>query len=907
MTTDFVAFDSETCGLFGPIALFQYGEGFDGPITLYSPMKKPIEETIDLYKWLSTKRILGFNLAFDVFKVQQQLTTLMLLAKRVGKHELPINHIDAYALCEPEARDGPCWKPLGAMDLMLHARKGPWQNLMARDPIIVRRVPRGIAPLVMRELEARINLPDIFFAKRKPKPGEAPGKWRLKDIKTAEGVNPDFVNIELDFNPSSALKALATHELNLDPAKTLLYAQVEVDRRFLPEEQGVAPFALSVGRPGRWNGAWPDVIEIHSNHWEYNQLAREYATKDIVYPRALYDKWGRPPFDDNDSILACLAGSTRWKGFSVNLPGLGKLKATAQKKMKLAPRSPSEVVTYLKEKLDPIEQVVLQDKWTGSLTTKKIVLEEIRKLKSCQLCLDNIEHESPKDCVLKQHQAAERANLVLGSRQGKKEEEIYEKLELAKRFHVSVNVIGARSSRQSGGQVTEGKKIKKSGGLNPQGIQKKKAVREQFPLAFTDDIMKQLSENMHAEYKDYWDPLVEQYAKVGRSLSQRGIHIQEWAELGYPIQGEKLVGGDFDKFEVCIADAYYLDPQLRVDLTAVEPPCERELCKYSNPKCATCKCDHHSDKPCDTKGCGCVESIKVYVPRCSACTGKPSKPGSVKIHAIIGALAYVGRTYWEIRATDGKDLDELKVLFPDWPVEHWVDLYTRAKSAFFALIYFGNEDTLASRLGIPKEDGLRVFNLIMERYPVMSQKRLAFYESFCPVRQPDGGQVFWVDPDDYGESMNGFKRFVTLENKIIRALYDLAEDVPPEWYEIKARVIRRKDGRAQSVAGAVKSALYGAAFGLQEANKRAMGNHVIQSTGAIMTKELQSRIWRFQPSGISPWIVRPMNVHDELPTAIHPDLEEKVAKTQFDYLAEGRNLIPLLAMKWKPLGTWGGK
>lgn len=882
---DFACIDSETCGLFGPIVLFQWGEGFDGPINLHSPFKREIAETLDLLEWLTTKRILGFNLAFDWFKVQQAWTTLKLLAKRVGKHELPINHIDAYALCEPEARDGPCLKPLGAFDLMLHARKGPWQSLMNRDPIVVRRVPITIARLVADELEAKIKLPDIFFAKRKQKKIDPfnpnpRAKWRIKRIKTADGENPDFVNIELEFSPSSALKALATHELQLDPEKTLVFKDVEVSRKFLPNEQSVAPYALSIGRPGKWNGAWPDVVEIHSNHWEHNVLAREYATKDIVYPRALYDKWGRPPFDDNDSVLACLAGSTRWKGFSVNIPGIGKLKRAAQEKMKLAPRAPSEVKEYIKEKLDPLEQVVLIDKHTGQMTTKRVVLEEIRKFKACQACLDNVDHA---ECKLIQHPAAERANLVLGSRQGKKEEEIYEKLELAQRFHVSVNVIGARSSRQSGGQNSEGKKIRKSGSLNPQGIQKKKAVREQFPLAFTEELMRQASEQMRGAYSDYWDHLSDKYIREHRALNNRGLHTDEWAELGYPILAEKLVGGDFDKFEVCIADAYYLDPQLRIDLTGAEPPCERGECKYTNFN----------------------KETKQYEPCCSRCTGKPAKSGSVKIHAIIGSLAYTGRTYWEVRATDGKDSDILRQLFQDWPVEHCVDLYTRAKSAFFALIYFGNEDTLASRLGIPKEDGLRVFNLIMERYPVMAAKRLEFYESFCPVRQPDGGQVFWVEPDDYGESMNGFKRFVNLENQILKALYDLAEDIPPEWRDVKVKVMRRE--RLQTVAGAVRSALYGAAFGLQGANMRAMGNHKIQSTGAIETKELQCRIWKFQPIGIHPWMVRPMNVHDELPTAVHPDYEDRVAKVQAAFIEERRSLIPLLNMKWKALGTWGGK
>lgn len=889
---DYVCIDSETCGLFGPIVLLQWGENDDGPIHLTSIMHEPITETLELIKWLCTKRILGFNLAFDWFKVQQSFTTLMLLGAKVGYNQAPLNHIDEYAMCEPAARDGPCLKPLGAMDLMLHARKGPWQNLMARDPIVVRRVPRVIAPLVLKELEARIQLPDIFFAKRKKRST----KWQVKDIKTADGVNRDFVNVILDFAPSSALKALATHELGLDPNQTLVFSDVEVDRKFLPKENGFAPFALSIGKPRFWNGAWPDVVKIHANHWKYNDLAREYAAKDIEYPRRLWHKWGRPAFDDDDSLLACLAGSTRWKGFAVDVKGLADLREQALEKMKLAPRSPSRVLELLTEVLSVEEQVVLKDSKTGSMTTKKVVLEEIRKLKSCKQCLDGTAHDA---CVLVEHEAAKRANDVLDSRKAKKEKEIYDKLILAGRFHVSVNVIGARSNRQSGGQVTEGKKIKKSGGLNPQGINKKKVVREKFPLAFAEAFL-----------------AAEKVQGTGsHGVPGHTTHLALWAELGFPVHPEKLVGGDFDKFEVCIADAYYTDPQLRIDLTGVEPPCERGECRYSNRVCDDCGHGPHDGKPSCEK-CPCAKFVPTFKPTCSKCTGTPSKAGSVKIHAIIGSMAYSPRSYWDVRATDGKDRDHsadkdgnripgLRELFPDWPLEHWVDLYTRAKSAFFALIYFGNEDTLANRLGIPKEDGKRVYDLIMDRYPVMSQKRLTFDDRFCPIRQPDGGQVFWTDPDDFVSSMVGFPRFFTTENECIKALYELAEDVPPEWRDIPIKVMRRD--KIQTLAGACRSALYGAGFGLQGANKRAAGNHVIQSTGASLTKELQARIWTCQPVGIHPWFVRPMNVHDELPTALTSDYEERVAKIQKDFIAEKRALVPLLNMKWKPMGTWAGK
>ena len=40
--------------------------------------------------------------------------------------------------------------------------------------------------------------------------------------------------------------------------------------------------------PGQWNGAWPEIINWHIEHWAYNDLARKYATDDVVYTRDLY-------------------------------------------------------------------------------------------------------------------------------------------------------------------------------------------------------------------------------------------------------------------------------------------------------------------------------------------------------------------------------------------------------------------------------------------------------------------------------------------------------------------------------------------------------------------------------------------------------------------------------------------
>lgn len=840
----FVTLDTESCGFTGPVTLIQWAEGLDGEVKLFSPERESIRDTLALVEFIISRPVLGFNLAHDVFKLCQTWTTLKVLGHRVGYDQKPIDHVDEHALCEPLAFDGPCLKPASALDLMLFARRGPWQALMARDPIIVRRVPVALAEHVRASLESKIKIPDIFFAKSKKRGGH---RWKIKPIKRPDGDDPDFVNIELKFNPSSGLKALATQELGLDPLETLVFSDVEVERAFLPKENKFAPFALSVGKPGEWNGAWPDVIKYHDSHWAYNPLARKYAALDVEYPRKLWTKWGCPEFGDRDSLLACKSGAMRWKGFAVNLKGIQAFKVPAVKKAASAPLDFRKIRPFVEEFLSPEERTILIDPKSGNVTTKKVVLEEVAKLKECTACLEGRDHAECKPFE-RTHRAALRARMCLDAKKAKKRVEVFDKLLSAMRFFVSTNVIGTRSSRQSGGTVSEGKAGRKSGSLNPQAINKDKKMRAQFPLAWTPGLAG-------------CQNLTEAFAL--------------WAELGFPVAPERLVGGDFDKFEVCIADSYYSDPQLHEDLIGIEPSCD-----YGE---------------CDGK--------------CSKCSGKPAKKGSIKIHAVVGTLVYPGRTYWEIRATDGKDREWLSQKFPKWPEEHWKDLYTRAKSAFFALIYFGNEHTLAERLGIPVEDGRVAYAQIMARYPVMAEKREEFFERFCALRQPDGigSRVFWVEPDETVSSMLGFERWFTWENKVIRALFELADDVPDEWRAIKIKV-RRRD-REQTAANAARSAILAAAFGLQSANMRAAGNHVIQSTGAELTKELEGEIWELQPCGIHSWRVRPMNVHDELPTAATStdDTTAIVADRQKKFVARRQSLIPLLAMKWKNMYNWSGK
>lgn len=81
---------------------------------------------------------------------------------------------------------------------------------------------------------------------------------------------------------------------------------------------------------------------------------------------------------------------------------------------------------------------------------------------------------------------------------------------------------------------------------------------------------------------------------------------------------------------------------------------------------------------------------------------------------------------------------------------------------------------------------------------------------------------------------------------------------------------------------------------------RAAANHVIQSTGAQITKELQCLIWmNFQPVGVSKWKVQPFNVHDEVVCVHVPELTDQIEEYVKEFIDAYKSKIPLIAMSWK--------
>lgn len=253
-------------------------------------------------------------------------------------------------------------------------------------------------------------------------------------------------------------------------------------------------------------------------------------------------------------------------------------------------------------------------------------------------------------------------------------------------------------------------------------------------------------------------------------------------------------------------------------------------------------------------------------------------------HLIFGSYLY-DKSYSEMEII--KETDE--------------DTYTRIKSSVFALLYGAQAHKLAQTAYIEEEKAEQAYKQFIKTYPQVGESRANIFKQFCSVQQPAGlgTQVVWHEPAEYIESLLGFRRYYTLENKVLKQLYNIAT-ASSFLQEYSTQECIRRD-RKQTVQNACRSAIYGAIFQLQAANMRSAANHVIQSTGAQLCKLLQLMLWNYQPKGIHEFRVQVMNVHDEVLVVHKSDIEPDIQ----GFLVKHRQTVPLLDINWKTnLNNW---
>ena len=238
------------------------------------------------------------------------------------------------------------------------------------------------------------------------------------------------------------------------------------------------------------------------------------------------------------------------------------------------------------------------------------------------------------------------------------------------------------------------------------------------------------------------------------------------------------------------------------------------------------------------------------------------------------------------------------------------DVYKKAKIVVYSLMYGSTIAGIANKLNLAVKTVQKAYDNFVKKYPGVAKTRKALAAKFTAISQPGGRgtEVFWQDPETYVESMFGFRRDFSIEFDIAKRLYDLAGDIPDEWKNVPGKSIRYGDEPKEHWRHAASGLFGAAANSIQGGIIRAALNHIIQSTGTHLMVDLQTKVWDLQPSGIHPFKLWLMSIHDELCVVSEPEYVDMVTQRVSDTLDSQCESVPLLAMEWMSNATsWAGK
>lgn len=451
-----IFFDTETLGLTGPIVTIQWAID-DGPVKIEHIWNEDVIRTQEIIRMFCSHK--GGICAFNLSYDWFHINKLYCML--IDENSFAPLNIDRLAEKEQYSyKQNLCLKPQKALDLFLVARRGKYQATMERKDVWIRNVPDSCVPDLQKALVRHTKIPHIYFARR---PYIHP-VWEI-----IESEQRGFCHLRLRFFASSALKAII-YDLKLDSSPDFDAAK-EIHR--------IAPVEDKSHRP--WGNGWQKVIHQHIDYWRNNSRAIKYATKDVEYLQQIYKVFGSPPANDVDSELAVCVACVHHRGFSIDLDANRRLLTKANN------------VVGRRELIAPekARQYIQREAGIPVKDTEKSTLRKMA------------------DAGIKA------AKKVIQARRADKVRILCDRLFDVKRFHPDFKVIGARTGRMSGGALERGK-----GSINPQGIQRSKAIRKVFKL------------------RDSMLP--------------------------------HLCGGDFAAFEVTIQDAVWDSPALRRDLKSGE-------------------------------------------------------------------------------------------------------------------------------------------------------------------------------------------------------------------------------------------------------------------------------------------------------------------------------------------------
>lgn len=223
---------------------------------------------------------------------------------------------------------------------------------------------------------------------------------------------------------------------------------------------------------------------------------------------------------------------------------------------------------------------------------------------------------------------------------------------------------------------------------------------------------------------------------------------------------------------------------------------------------------------------------------------------------------------------DGVEYDE------DNP-EH-KDKRQRAKMTNFAISYGGNGSTVATNMGIPEEEGIRIFEAYLAAFPKLSeyfdeQEKLAMERGYVLINEVTGGKRY----------IEGFNEYQEQQKRFTKAF----------WAEYR----REKEKNSEKFQKTLFPLVSSNAKNKQRIRKMAL-NTPCQGTGADMAKEAGLRIWEWIIENKRFGKVKMVNfVHDEWIIEAHMRVCPKIAPELQKLMEDTANkYLEVLTMEAEP-------
>ena len=236
----------------------------------------------------------------------------------------------------------------------------------------------------------------------------------------------------------------------------------------------------------------------------------------------------------------------------------------------------------------------------------------------------------------------------------------------------------------------------------------------------------------------------------------------------------------------------------------------------------------------------------------------------------------------------------------DHPLHNLVNTCrTECKRMVFGILYGCTAQKIADVFAVGMDEATRILERFYVRYPGTKLFKAQIEREFCTADVLGWQRDSVCRMRDSETDLTGFTRHWSFEKEVACIMWDLGQRWPSTG--ILGVVTRQSAKGPQSIDNACRSAFLGAAIAIQQAVFRQAANMKIQTTGAVLCKQLKAELWQT-------FRIPMLNIHDELVFARCPWFDFKEVQAYcVDFCKRKKVLVPHIRFDLSEARVWSEK